>query len=713
MENYDDLKINGHRGDVIESVDYASLPVTGLRSRLYITLNNNNTYRWDGAAYQPITSSSMTSYSAGPGLTLSGTTFSVNIGTGLTMSDGTLSIATASSVGIGGIIVGTGLTISNTGLLSVSNSSTSYTTGTGLTLSGSTFSLITTNYKVIYVSVNGNDLNNGLNELMPVLNLWKARDLVVSGDTVMVMPGSYIFDNRNSAGCPYNGLVESKVNLWKDGVSYHFMPGVKIYSYGSTSGSYSPYSDDMVYFRPNSLTYSQCTITGELEFYANSEGADNSGGNHILFDGGESNGVSTYPGYTFYMNAKHIEGVTGCTSLRAVRTSIGAGTASIYIDVKTLKYGYTTGQSANACFTTWRGGDNSEMIVNIRIGQIIGNGTTWLPVFQVRTYSTSGINKLKVSIDIKSASMLGHSYLLLLSGGTALISSGRINFNCDSCIFSPSLFWLLQTFKNYYLTITGNYYCSGFFTGKYTFFPSTYPFIALWDQTNDSITDNTVLDFKGNYYTNHPTRTMVHVGGYGAGLPYGPTNNIGNFTGDIYFNGTSSNYTGNLFYVEDGKLRFSGRIHGTKNYSNFGFNGSVIKFGNAPSSVVMTNTYIHSDLDSSLVAYGAPIGGQNTLTISNSFIDMTGTSSVIADLRNVNTYIQNSTIRNSGTNDILSNTLSNGSLQITNSTLINLSSTATTINYPLGTVIGAGVFSNKEIIVSTLSGTVSVVSALV
>jgi len=43
------------QSSVIESSDYASLPVTGLGSRLYITLNNNNTYRWDGAAYQPIT----------------------------------------------------------------------------------------------------------------------------------------------------------------------------------------------------------------------------------------------------------------------------------------------------------------------------------------------------------------------------------------------------------------------------------------------------------------------------------------------------------------------------------------------------------------------------------------------------------------------------------------------------------------------------------
>jgi hypothetical protein len=43
------------QSSVIESADYASLPVSGVGSRLYITLNNNNTYRWDGSAYQPIT----------------------------------------------------------------------------------------------------------------------------------------------------------------------------------------------------------------------------------------------------------------------------------------------------------------------------------------------------------------------------------------------------------------------------------------------------------------------------------------------------------------------------------------------------------------------------------------------------------------------------------------------------------------------------------
>jgi hypothetical protein len=595
-----------------------------------------------------------------------------------------------------------------------------YTAGIGLTLSGSTFSLSTTNLRTIYVSATGSNDNNGLSTITPVLNLWKGRDLAVSGDTVVIMPGTYIFDNRNSAGCPYNGLIESKVNLWKDGVTYYFMPGTRIYSYGSTSVSYSPYSDDMVYFRPNSLTYSQCTVTGDLEFYANSEGADNSGGGHQLFDGGENNGASTYPGYTFYMNAKHIEGVTGCTPVRATRSSISTGTASIYIDVKTLKYGYTTGQSANGAFSVWRGGDNSEMIVNIRVGQLIGNGTSYMPFFQVRPYSVSGINKLRFNLDVEYASLLGHSYLLqyfypnTFPTPTSLISSGQVNINCNTCIFSSSLIWSGQTYNNGYITITGNYYCSGSFTGKYSFFPSTYPFIMLWDQKNDGLSDNTVLDFKGNYYTNNPARTIVHVGGENtSGSPlYGYANQICNYTGDIYFAGTASNYTGTLFYVDMGKMRFSGRVHGGKNYSGYGFGGSVMRFGGS-SDGFLTNAHIYSNLNSSLVSYGTPVLNQSTLTISNSFIDMTGTSSVIGDMGNLNTYVQNSTIRNRGTNDIFYNSLSTGTLQITNSTLINSSSTASTINYPLGTVIGAGAFSNKDIIFSTLNGTVSVVSGLI
>ena len=651
-------------------------------------------------------------------------TYNINPGVGYVLTTDSNGLAswtssvsilpTASSDSVGGVIVGAGLTVSNLGVLSLSNTSSSYSVGAGLTLSGTTFSLLVKKFKTIYVSPFGSDLNDGLSQLTPVLNLYTARDLAVSGDTVMVMPGSYIFDNRNSAGCPYNGLVDTKVNLWKDGITYNFLPGAKIYSYGSTSGSYSPYSDNMIFFQPNSLTYSECTVTGELEFYAFSEGADNSGGGAYLFLGTETNISSTYPGYTFYFTGKIID--AGSTALAAVRSLSVTGTVSIYLNVQTIKYGYVTGQSGYGAFSMWRGGDNSEMNINIKVNQIIGGGGSWMPVFSVRPYSSTGINKLRVDIDVKYASMLASSYLLwyVIQNTSNPVFSGQINFNCDSCVFSPSLFMLHQGYKNAYVTITGNYYCSGTMTNKYSFVPSTYPFIVLWDQTNDAISDNTILDFKGNYYTNNPTRTIVHVGATNTTTTplYGYTNEIGNFTGDIYFAGTASNYTGTLFYVDMGKFRFSGRIHGTTNYSGYGFSGTVIQFGGS-SAGFLSNTHIHSNLNSSLVSYGTPVLNQSTLTISNSFIDMTGTSSVIADLRNLNTYIQNSTLRNRGTNDMLSNTLSTGSLQITNSTLINSSSTASTINYPLGTVVGAGAFSNKDIIVSTLSGTVSVLSTLI
>jgi len=695
-----------------------------------------------------------TNYSAGPGLTLSGTTFSVNIGTGLTMSDGTLSIATASSVGIGGIIVGTGLTISNTGLLSVSNSSTSYTTGTGLTLSGSTFSLITTNYKVIYVSVNGNDLNNGLNELMPVLNLWKARDLAVSGDTVMVMPGSYIFDNRNSAGCPYNGLVQSKVNLWKNGVSYYFMPGAKIYSYGSTSGSYSPYSDDMRFFQPNSSTYSECSLLGYLEFYATSEGADINGGGSYLFIGEENAG--TWPGFKFDLQAKIVEG--GGTLIRSVRQAATASACYVNVDIHTAKYTYTTGQSSNSCWSTWRGAETAEMLINIRIKNLFAGGTGNMPVFQILPNATKAMNNyLKVNIQIDYANFNGYSYLVLYSQRSSNlyntagypgtnVSSGYINLHVEECIFSPSLIRVLQNFSNYYINITGNYYDSGTITSSYVY--STYiggtntfgngPFLFLPDVGNDSIGDYPIVNFTGNLYMKEPTRHAVYMGmlpNVGTVYSYFGLNNMKlNFRGDIYFN-VLSDYTGTLFFVGMGTFVYNGNINGVNQYLGGtysfsvygvngyagnemgpGFAGSIIGFGSYKAYATLENCNIlTSNNKQSLLlspatyqsAYGDP-----TLNIYNSNIKLFATSSVLADGRYLNCFVENSTIRNYGTKEIFYNPISSGTIQVLNSTFIS-NGTYSTIDYSLGTINSAGGYSNKDILFSTLNGTVSVVSFLV
>lgn len=43
--------------DVVESADYASLPVTGETGKIYVTLDTNKTYRWSGSAYAEISAS--------------------------------------------------------------------------------------------------------------------------------------------------------------------------------------------------------------------------------------------------------------------------------------------------------------------------------------------------------------------------------------------------------------------------------------------------------------------------------------------------------------------------------------------------------------------------------------------------------------------------------------------------------------------------------
>ena len=205
---------------------------------------------------------------------------------------------------------------------------------------------------------------------------------------------------------------------------------------------------------------------------------------------------------------------------------------------------------------------------------------------------------------------------------------------------------------------------------------------------------------------------MLHIGANGGTIP-SPTNHNCNITGDIYFNSPTNNYTGNLFYIHMGKLKFSGRIHGTKNYAGFGLAGSIFRFGQNLSSIVLSDAYIHSDLDSSLVSYTTSVLDLSTLIITNSYIEMTSDVFVLADLTNTNTFIQNTTIKNKGTNYILYNPSSASLLQITNSTLINLSDTLTTIYYPTSTISSAGSYSNKVIDVLAENGTVTVVANLI
>lgn len=43
--------------DVIEAANFAALPVTGATGLIYITIDDNKTYRWSGSAYVEISAS--------------------------------------------------------------------------------------------------------------------------------------------------------------------------------------------------------------------------------------------------------------------------------------------------------------------------------------------------------------------------------------------------------------------------------------------------------------------------------------------------------------------------------------------------------------------------------------------------------------------------------------------------------------------------------
>jgi hypothetical protein len=593
-----------------------------------------------------------------------------------------------------------------------------YSAGMGLTLSaGNTFSVSMPNNKIIWVSnYGGSDTNSGLSELSPVQTILRGRDLAGSGDTVVVMPGTYSYDNRYSAGYPYGagGTVAIDLNLWKDGVTYHFMPGAKIYAYNSTNGYPGGGGTDLLFFRPNLSAYSVCSVTGHLEFYASSEGADNSYGNVVFFNGQESNGLSTYPGYTFNLQASIIECITGGTPFIISRTNLGQSAAYVNIDIRTIRYTYTTGQSASGVMFMMFGSPTSETVINISSENIINVGglVVSCQIFQTRfgNFSTSEPNLLRVNIRSRYCSM-DRSFLIKLDqtpSTTPSLSTSYINLHIDECIFNFTAILVLQVI-NARINISGNYYCSGTkkaLLGWSTLTPQDSEFMQLFDSVSDGRPDYGYVNFTGNYYANHPSRSIASISS-GHRLT---------FDGDVFFNGPTQSYTGNLFVVGRpasaalyDSLVFQGTLHGMADYTGLGFKGTMISYYNVLSNVVIDRSLIMSNMDSYLFS-----GGTGDLRIQNSSIVMYATASALASAQGTNVYVENSSIRNTGTSEIFYNSLSSGRIQILNSSLmIAGASTASTIQYAGASVSAFGVVSNREIAAGMLLGTVSVASYLV
>jgi hypothetical protein len=173
---------------------------------------------------------------------------------------------------------------------------------------------------------------------------------------------------------------------------------------------------------------------------------------------------------------------------------------------------------------------------------------------------------------------------------------------------------------------------------------------------------NVKINYIGNIYTKTiggTGRSIVLCGNYPFSNGYSSNNQI-NITGNIYLLGSSeTTYTLFQSYGSNSIINFTGNIIGNFQSLAHPKAGGIININNSKIESDANNgkIYIHTDNTTS------------TMTISNSNIKMLNTGSALADGRYLKVLVNNSTISNTGTTDVLYNSTSNGSLQVLNSSI--------------------------------------------
>jgi len=519
---------------------------------------------------------------------------------------------------------------------------------------------------ILFVAETGDDSTGTKGDInKPYRNLYAAKSASTSGDTVYVFPGTWTYDNRNSAGNPYNGQVDELVNLWKDGVSYYFSPNSKVVFYNTTVTG-----DEIYLFGPN-LANTTCNVMGYLEFEGHSEGTNSSKGHvHYYWQQGTLTGTSE----TVVFNSETKSLTSYASALFRVSPSINT---TIDIKSDSLVYNYVDGQSGtsgaeyigagdtiynieytsnikeriiNGKYTAYVSGGNEKVKINI-LGEKLVYTTNWYSIFRIRDdFYNADIN---ISIDNiyhnNILSTFGVFYLesgVSTSGATLNINSNIIDYDYNSQAYS--LFYI--NYDGFTVNLNGD----------------------IITKTTSGIGKNIVKDINGN---------TLNINGNIRYIGSGVTTNT------IFQTGGS------------GQINFDGTITG-----NYG--APLIKCYDG--EVNINNSKIISNIDnssSSLFLNGGVTEGN--VKISNSYIKLNNSSSALSDGSYVNGIISNSEIINDSSGDTLSNTTSFGKLMVNNSTII--SNSGTTINYSGGSpVILSNTILNTDFNINNISGEVAV-----
>ena len=513
--------------------------------------------------------------------------------------------------------------------------------------------------KILFVAETGDDSTGTKGDISkPYRNLYAAKSASTSGDTVYVYPGTWIYDNTDAAGNPYNGNMDTLVNLWKDGVSYYFSPNSKVIFYNQTVTGENMH----LFIPPNTATtVESCSVYGELEWEGSSIGANTSNG---------GTGFHTISG--FYDNAYRFSAKV--KSL--VSKSSGIGYAGIYgysgntegsftLDADLLEVDYQGGQSGNGGAVAVQ--CDGKFITTINVKEIRSS----FHAFYLRSDSYNEGNRFVANVDY----MYANSFAILQrhSIGEEFI------FNINNGTFGSCLL------RNESIT-TGTTTINGNFR---TITDTTFPIFNLnANQPNTLVfngtikPDNTSGDGRRIFQTNSGNQKVI------------ANCNI------LYESDLTT--TSRIFEINNGDVTFDGIIDGN-------FSGPIARVISGGKLTIK-----NSEINSSFTG-GTLFSNTNTtnskVIVKDSKIILNNSVSDLYDGQYLNTYILNSNIKNEGSSSIFTNTTSNGLLQIQNSGLV--CSSGTTINISGSAPLTVtNVTTNTPVNATSISGTLTELTEL-
>ena len=593
----------------------------------------------------------------------SGNTFNatINTVTGLTVN-GSISATTYQNLPID--IRVTGGTYS-AGTVTFTNNTGGTFNVTGL------YTGVTSIGRVLFVSNTGNDNTAVVGDITkPWSNIYAAKSASTSGDTIYVLPGTWSFDNTNSAGNPYNSQMDLKVNLWKNGITYYFSPNTKIIFYNQTvTGS------PMYLFNPLNTSGETCTVLGYLEWEGRSTGSDSFNG-QSAFLWLESNNDS---GFTFHAEVKKLTSYASevIRVNRNVTFTADTQVADIRIVADEIYKQYLGGQSG-AASTEFINSTDSVLIYNSHVKRRIKND------------SSSGQNFFQVTGNY-TRSMVNFYGDYFLNATTNAPSVTIRSFTGVVNIDINEMYWN-GTFVQSLISGGGTLNIKGNLNDYVKNNSNTGGVVSM------TIANNTI-NFNGNIFTN----TGSGIGRYIAATSNASTINI---KGDITFIGTGTT-TQTMFQAQtNGYINYSGKITGT-------YGGPIARTYNG--TVNLNNCFIRSTTDSA--SSQLFINGISTLgyfRLNNSYVELKNNTNALSDGKFLNSFINNSTIINTGSGNTLSNTGTTGNLQITNTTLISSFSGATSIlNTGTTPVISTNTTVNTPFNIVDLRGSINIFTDLI